>query len=919
MLDDKLIILIALTYIGLLFAIAYYGDKRADSGRSLINKPVVYTLSIAVYCTAWTFYGSVGRAASTGVGFLPIYLGPTLVALLFWLVLRRIVRIAKTQRITSIADLIASRYGKSQLLGGLVTVIAIIGIMPYISIQLEAIALSFAVLRQYPAVNMVDPAETGVLWLDTSFYIALLLIVFAILFGTRHIDTTERHEGLVAAIAFESVVKLLAFLAVGLFISYSVYDGLGDIFSRAQELPELRRLLDFSAIPGGFGGWLSLTFISMAAFLFVPRQFQILVVENTDERHLRTASWLFPLYLLIINLFVLPIALGGLLAFKDQAIDADTFVLALPMLQQQPALALLVFIGGLSAATSMVIAETVALSTMICNDLVMPLLLRSRRLRLHERADLSGLLLAIRRISIVAMMLLGYLFFHYVGHFFPLVTIGLLSFAAAAQFAPAILMGLYWRGATRIGAILGISSGFLIWVYTLLLPFSGWLGPGFIEHGPAGISWLRPYQLLGLNGLDPITHAVFWSMLLNVGMLVLGSLLGKQDAFERVQANRYVNAFGTAREGELLLWQGSVKFKEVQALLARYIGRERASKAFADYSRTTRITLQDNDQVDAALINHAERLLAGAIGAASARVLVGSIAQGRTLDMSEVMTILDESSQVIRYSQQLERKSHELAAAYAELRDANARLLELDHLKDEFVSTVSHELRTPLTSIRAFSEILLQNPELEQPQREEFLSIIVKESERLTRLINQVLDMAKLESGRVDWNMRDLDLREPLREAIAATSQLFREKDVTLNEQLGSEPVPLHGDSDRLTQVFINLLSNAVKFSPKTTGRVDVLVQTSGVDNAPSAPASSVRVIVRDNGPGIPPEQLGQVFERFHQVNDQQAGKPVGTGLGLAISKSIIEHHQGSISAANAAEQGAVFVVELPLLTDAII
>ncbi|MEZ5591443.1 MAG: sodium:solute symporter [Gammaproteobacteria bacterium] len=374
MLDDKLIILIALTYIGLLFAIAYYGDKRADSGRSLINKPVVYTLSIAVYCTAWTFYGSVGRAASTGVGFLPIYLGPTLVALLFWLVLRRIVRIAKTQRITSIADLIASRYGKSQLLGGLVTVIAIIGIMPYISIQLEAIALSFAVLRQYPAINTVDPAETGALWLDTSFYIALLLIVFAILFGTRHIDTTERHEGLVAAIAFESVVKLLAFLAVGLFISYSVYDGLGDIFSRAQELPELRRLLDFSAIPGGFGGWLSLTFISMAAFLFVPRQFQILVVENTDERHLRTASWLFPLYLLIINLFVLPIALGGLLAFKDQAIDADTFVLALPMLQQQPALALLVFIGGLSAATSMVIAETVALSTMICNDLVMPLL-----------------------------------------------------------------------------------------------------------------------------------------------------------------------------------------------------------------------------------------------------------------------------------------------------------------------------------------------------------------------------------------------------------------------------------------------------------------------------------------------------------------------------------------------------------------
>jgi len=906
MLDDKLIVLSALAYIGLLFAIAYYGDKRADSGRSLVNKPVVYTLSIAVYCTAWTFYGSVGRAASTGVGFLPIYLGPTLVALLFWLLLRRIVRIAKTQRITSIADLIASRYGKSQGLAGLVTVIAIVGIMPYISIQLEAIALSFAVLRQYPVVNVVDPAGSGPLWLDSSFYTALLLIVFAILFGTRHIDTTERHEGLVAAIAFESVVKLFAFLAVGLFISYGVFNGLGDIFARAMADPELSRLLDFGVIPGGFGGWLSLTFISMAAFLFLPRQFQMLVVENTDERHLRTASWLFPLYLLVINLFVLPIALGGLLEFKGQDVDADTFVLALPMFERQPELALLVFIGGLSAATSMVIAETVALSTMICNDLIMPLLLRSRRLRLHEQDDLSGLLLTIRRLSIAIMVLLGYLFFRYIGHFFPLVTIGLLSFAAAAQFAPAILLGLYWRGATHTGAILGISGGFLVWVYTLLLPFSGWLGPGFIEQGPAGIDALRPYQLLGLEGLDPITHGVFWSMLVNIGLLVLGSLLGRQDAFERVQANRFVNALGQTQAGELLLWQGSVQLKELQALVARYIGRERAVKAFAEYARSTQVTLADEDQADAALINHAERLLAGAIGAASARVLVGSIAKGRSLDMDEVMTILDESSQLMRYSQKLERQSRELSAAYAELREANARLRELDQLKDEFVSTVSHELRTPLTSIRAFSEILLQNPELAHEQREEFLSIIVKESERLTRLINQVLDMAKLESGRIEWNMADLDLRDPLREAIAASSQLFRDNNVALNAQLADDPVLLYGDSDRLTQVFINLLSNAVKFCPHESGQVDIeLAARDGADRA--------CIRVRDNGPGISADQLGQVFERFHQVNDQQAGKPVGTGLGLAISKSIIEHHQGSIRVENIQPHGALFVVELPL------
>ena len=904
MLDDRSIVLIALAYIGLLFAIAYYGDKRADSGRSIVNKPLVYTLSIAVYCTAWTFYGSVGRAASTGVGFLPIYLGPTLVALLFWLVLRRIVRIAKTQRITSIADLIASRYGKSQLLGGLVTVIAIIGIMPYISIQLEAISFSFAVLRHYPIISSADPSAAGSLWLDTSFYTAVLLIVFAILFGTRHIDTTERHEGLVAAIAFESLVKLLAFLAVGIFITYGVFNGLGDIFGRAQVDSELRRLLDFSVIPGGFGGWLSLTFISMAAFLFLPRQFHMLIVENTDERHLRTASWLFPLYLLIINLFVLPIALGGLLEFKGQDVDADIFVLALPMLEQQPALALLVFIGGLSAATSMVIAETVALSTMICNDLVMPLLLRSRRLQLDQRADLSRLLLTIRRVSIAAMVVLGYLFFRYVGHFFPLVTIGLLSFAAAAQFAPAILLGLYWRGATRTGAILGISGGFLVWVYTLLLPFSGWLGPDFIEHGPLGIGLLRPYELLGLNGLDPITHAVFWSMLVNIGALVMGSLLGAQGALERVQANRYVNALGASHASDLLLWQGSVRFQELEALVIRYIGRERAINAFTDYARRHGFELNENDQADAAMINHAERLLAGAIGAASARVLVGSIAQGRSLDIDEVMTILDESSQVIRYSQRLERQSEELKAAYAELREANARLRELDRLKDEFVSTVSHELRTPLTSIRAFSEILLQNPDLEQAQREEFLSIIVKESERLTRLINQVLDMAKLESGRIEWNMADFDLREPLREAIAATSQLFRERNVTLRAHLGDVNIPFRGDSDRLTQVMINLLSNAVKFCPAENGWVEISLRSK---------TDSIHIEVRDNGPGIPPQQLEQIFERFHQVNDQQAGKPVGTGLGLAISKSIIAHHHGAIWAESVADQGALFIIEFPL------
>ena len=885
LLQDWVIITSALAYVGVLFGVAYYGDKCADRGRSIIANPYIYTLSIAVYCTAWTFYGSVGRAASSGIGFLPVYLGPTLMALLFWFVLRRIVRIAKVHRITSIADFLASRYGKSTLLGGMVSIIAVLGIMPYISIQLKAVSISFDVLRQYP--DVVMPAASGgrPFLADTSFYIALILIAFAILFGTRHIDNTERHEGLVAAVAFESVIKLLAFLLVGGFVTYGMFDGFGDVFQRAAAVPELARLMQFESMPGGYVEWFSLTFLSMMAFLFLPRQFQILVIENVDEGHIRKATWLFPLYLLVINLFVLPIAFGGLLIFEGQNVDADTFVLALPMVEQQQALALLVFLGGLSAATSMIIVATVALSTMVCNDLVMPVLLRIKSLRLNESVDLSGLLLGIRRGSIAVTILLGYLYFRFIGESYALVTIGLVSFAAAAQFGPPILLGIYWKRASRLGAFLGLGGGFLVWAYTLLLPAfarSGWLPDTFIEQGLFGWELLRPYQLLGLEGLDSYTHGLFWSMLVNVGGLVVGSLLGRQDAMEQVQGSQFVDVFERERhDGDSLLWRGIVETEELHALLARFIGRQRANAAFDRYARSHGgYPLQ----ADSHLIHYTERLLAGAIGSASARVMVSSIVMGEVLSIDEVMTILDESSQAIEYSRRLEQKSEELELATNELREANARLQELDRLKDEFVSTVSHELRTPLTSIRAFSEILLNNSEMELAQRSEFLSIIVKESERLTRLINQVLDMAKMDSGRIDWQIEPVDLRSIIHDAINATSQLFRDENVTLKEELGTESMELDGDSDRLTQVVINLLSNAVKFCAEDNGWVQIRL-LSGNGHA--------RIEVRDNGPGIPQDQLQLVFEKFHQVNDQQAGKPKGTGLGLPISKHIIEYHQG--------------------------
>ena len=523
MLQGWVVLVVSFLYLGLLFAIAYYGDKRADQGRSLANNPYIYALSIAVYCTSWTYYGSVGRAASSGLDFLPIYLGPTLIFVLWWFVLGKIIRITKVNRITSIADFISSRYGKSTLLGGVVTIIAVVGIMPYISLQLKAVSTSFNLLMGYPAIVMPTGLGDVPLLHDTAFHVALVLAAFTILFGTRHIDASEHHEGMVVAIAFESLVKLVAFLSVGIFVTYGLYDGFGDLFREAgAALREYNSLVTLGTM-SNYGQWATMTLLSMAAIICLPRQFQVTAIENLDERHLDKAVWLFPLYLLTINIFVLPIALGGLLLFSGDVVDADTFVLTVPMAEQQEALVLFAFIGGLSAATGMVIVATIALSTMVCNDLVMPVLLRLTWLRLNAKGDLGGLLLAIRRGSILFILLIGYAYFRYIGESYTLVSVGLLSFAAAAQFAPAIIGGLFWRGGTRNGALAGLCLGFLVWTYTLLLPSlarSGWLPPEFVEQGAFGIALLKPYELFGLKGFDYISHALFWSMLTNIGAYV---------------------------------------------------------------------------------------------------------------------------------------------------------------------------------------------------------------------------------------------------------------------------------------------------------------------------------------------------------------------------------------------------------------
>lgn len=903
MLETASILFFSFGYIGFLFAIAYFGDKHAEMGRSIISNPYIYALSLAVYCTAWTFFGSVGRAVRDGPGFLTIYIGPTLTAALGWLVLRKIIRISKAYHITSIADFIASRYGKSTTLGGVVTIIAVLGIVPYISLQLKAVSTSFLLLNRYPVISApIHFAHVPVLQ-DTAFYVALLLAVFSILFGTRHLEATERHEGLVAAIAFESLVKLVAFLAVGIFVTYGVFNGFGDLFARAKSIPELNKLFTMPSRPGTYIDWVIYIFLSMTAILFLPRQFQSAVVENVNEEHLNKAIWLFPLYLLAINIFVLPVAFGGLLHFPEGNVDADTFVLTLPMIKQQEGLALFVYIGGTSAATGMVIVETVALSTMICNELVMPVLLRLPFLFFVRRGNLSNLLLNIRRGSIVLVLMLGYAYFRFIGEFYPLVSIGLVSFAAVAQFAPAILGGLFWKEGTRAGALCGLVGGFLVWIYTLFLPSlvqTGILSREFVTQGPFGIELLKPFELFGLKGFSHIAHSVFWSMLVNIGAYIGVSLFSSPSAIGHTQAALFVDVFkvGDGFKPVPSSWSETASIPDLRSLLERFMGQQRTDEALSQYGKEYNINWEKALTADAGLVSYAEKLLAGVIGSASARVMVASVVKEEPLGIDEVMDILDEARQVITYSRELEKTT-------AELKAANERLKELDRLKDEFISTVTHELRTPLTSVRSLAEILHDNPNLEPARHQQFLSIIIKESERLTRLITQVLDFQKMESGRMEWQISKVDMEDVINDALSSTDQLIRERNIQVEVNPPNCPAPprVAGDRDRLIQVMVNLISNAVKFCDITQGRIAITL---------SFDADYVRVDVKDNGIGISPEHQKIIFERFQQVKDAAKGRPTGSGLGLTITRRIIEFHKGKIWVESESEKGATFSFILP-------
>ncbi|MDH5821999.1 PAS domain-containing hybrid sensor histidine kinase/response regulator [Luteimonas sp. RD2P54] len=637
MLSDWVLLLVSVGYAAVLFAVAWWGDRHPEFAQRPGLRPVVYSLALAVYCSSWTFYGAVGSAARNGIGYLPIYLGPLLLLLFGWRILERLALIAQSQSTVSIADFIAARYGRSQRLAAMVALIALIAAVPYLALQYKAVALSLQVLSASPAAatTLGDPA----------LYMAMLMALFAILFGTRQVDATEHRPGMMLAIALESLVKLMALVAVGLFAIFWFGGHELDL------VPATRELLS-NTPPVGFVGQ---TLLAFTAIVCLPRQFHVAVVECIDVADIRRARWMFGAYLVLICLMVLPIASAGIALFDDGAAIADTYVLALPLAENRNALALFAYIGGFSAATGMVIVASVALATMVSNDLVMPLLLRRGWAQRHG-GDLAATVLWIRRVAIVGFAALAYGYYRASNTDTTLAAFGLMAFAAVAQFAPALIGGLYWRGASRQGAEAGLLIGFCVWGYTLLLPTltdAGWFGSAWLERGPLGIGWLRPRQLFGLEGWDALTHGTFWSLLLNIGALMVVSARWRPGLDERLRASPFLNPYTERRTLAGSDWRGGLHVADLLVLARRIVGVRNAQRAFAEQALALGQELQPNTAADRAWVQFTERLLASAIGAASARLVLTSTLRGSGMDLAEVVAVLDEAGQELRFNREI--------------------------------------------------------------------------------------------------------------------------------------------------------------------------------------------------------------------------------------------------------------------------
>ncbi|WP_282601727.1 sensor histidine kinase [Paracoccus sp. PARArs4] len=861
-----------LCYVALMFGVAYAADRAAAAGHvRWLDHPLVYTLSLSVYCSAWTFYGAVGYASRSGLEFATIYLGPTIVFTGAWWGLRRLVRVARMHHVTSVADLVSARFGKSNRLAAIVTLIAVIASTPYIALQLQSVRLSFELFATS------RPSEGGALG-NTAMWVAGGLALFTILFGTRNLAADERHHGVVTAIALEAVVKLAAFMALGVFVVWGLADGPVDM---------LRRIGDAAQDPRFAGGWVlkpdrwtALILVSGAAILTLPRMFQVMVVEAADEERLHVAGWAFPAYLFAMSLFVLPIAVMGAEILPAGA-NPDLYVLTLPAAAGQDLLALLVFLGGFSAATSMVVVCAIAVATMVSNHWLVPGWLALRRIPAGEGTDdLRGFVLNARRLAILAIMAAGWTYHQASGGAAALAAMGLVAFTGMAQVLPAMLGGLLWRGANRKGAYAGICTGFALWMALIFLPS---VGMGGDLPVPAGV--------------DPWTAAVALSLALNTAAFIGVSIFGFPDPVERLQGLSFVSAVEPIRHSRMA--RGDDRAEPLLAMARRVWGADAALRYFQAEAQAQGKSgfLPD---LTPRFLTALERRLAGSIGSATAHAMIDRVAGGVALTVSDLLQVADEAHRAKEETQRLEAARSELARTARQLREVNDKLTALSVQKDAFLGQISHELRTPMTSVRAFSEIL-KDSSLSDEERKKFAGIIHDEAGRLTRILDDLLDLSVLESGRAQLSVTAANLHDLIARALAAASATRPERSFVIDRDLPSEHLGVITDADRLLQVLINVIGNARKYCDAPYPALRIRVRR------PDTGGAVINIV--DNGSGIDAGRQSLIFEKFSRLNDP--AKAGGAGLGLAICKEIMETLGGSISYLPG-QGGAAFRIVLP-------
>ena len=863
---------IIMLYLALLFFIAFWAEKRKSNFWA--NNPYVYSLSLAVYCTAWTYYGSIGVAANQGLEYLAIYIGPIIIIPAWIVINSKIIRISRVNKISSIADFISLRYGNSRSFGAIISVVCILAIIPYIGLQIKAISDTFHLVTKSENPNNI--------FTDTATYVVLLIAIFSSYYGTRYVDASEKRLGIISAVAVESFLKLIFFVILGIFVTYGIFNGFDDIYEKAKNLPEFTQRNSFNGLEGSFN-WMLTSMLSMTAIFLLPRQFHTTIIENRKENHLKTAIWVFPLYLLIFNFFVFPIAWGGKILFLGQNVNPELFPILIPQKFGSILISVIVFLGGLSASISMIIISSVTLSIMLSNNVIIPYgwidTFKTKNDTFNNKNIVN-----IRKVSIFLLIITAFVFYKYLILESSLFSVGLVSFVLIAQLAPSFFGAIFWRRGTYTGAVIGLILGILICYINLIIPqYLKAINPEL------AINQYRILQFFKIPYLETIPQVFFWSLLANATVFTIISVSSKGNYRERNYAEIYVdiNRYIQNHEGAYI-WKGKANVSDIRKILVKFLGDKKTKQALKIFNLKYNID-DENDTADSRFIKFSENLLSGRIGTASAKILIEGVTKEDKISLPEVLKILEESKENITLNRKLTEQSRQLRRLSDDLRSANSSLIEKDKQKDDFLDSVTHELRTPITAIRAAGEILLDDDDIPVEIKKDFLENIISESDRLNEIINDILYLDKLESGTIKLNINKNNIIDTYHKALKPIYHLIQQKNIHHSEINLLNDNEFYYDEARIIQVFQNILGNAYKFTEES-GMIQVKFQEK--DNL-------LKIGIFNTGKKIPEEDIDLIFDKFYQSKHQNIRKPVGTGLGLAICKKIIDAHQGKIYAEN--------------------